>query len=153
MLTAEEMFLDVEKEIKFSAHKHCKKCDGTGSLDKKLDNQEKCNYCKGTGMVTHVMRTGFGQHITQNSCKHCGGFGTLLKNKCNSCQNGLVPENETLKLKISKGDYFKKNNQFVNGFGHAGEFGGKRGRLEINLIVDKQSLNNFDFNRIEIKDK
>ena len=153
MLTAEEIFSESEKVIKFIVHKHCKKCGGTGSLDKNLNNTQQCNNCKGTGHLTKITNSAFGQQIMQTTCTHCSGYGTILRNKCNSCQNGLVNEEETLKLKINKGDYFKKNRQFIKNYGHAGMFGGRRGNANIQLIADQNSINNFDFNRIKLKDK
>ena len=152
-LSAEEVFSDIEKEIKFTVHKHCKKCSGSGSLDKNINNTIQCNQCKGAGILTNVIRTQFGQQITQSVCGQCSGYGNILRNKCNSCQNGLVNEEETLKIKISKGDYFKKQRQPIIGFGNAGMFGGRRGNIILMLFVDQQSLNNFDFNRLELKDK
>jgi len=152
MLTAEEIFSDIEKEIKFKADKHCKKCGGTGSLDKNINNTEHCVYCQGTGNIIITQNTPLGQIMTQSTCNYCGGYGNLLKNRCSSCKDGLVDSIEMIKIKINKGDYFKKNRQFIKSFGNAGKFGGMRGNIIINLIADQNSINNFDFNRLTLND-
>jgi len=149
ILTIEDIFSDIEKVLKFRIYVHCAKCAGTGSLDKNINNVVTCNSCNGLGSVARV----FGQSMVQTLCDNCVGYGNVFRNRCNSCQNGLVAVEETLKLKINKGDYFKKNRQIIGGYGNAGMFGGRRGNFIVNLILDNTTVNSFDFNRIQLKEK
>ena len=88
--TLEETYNGSKKKIDYNKNILCKKCDGTGSKNKKKD---KCSDCNGKGMKITMRRIGPGMvQQMQQSCNSCNGSGrTVNKSKrCNTCVNGVV---------------------------------------------------------------
>jgi molecular chaperone DnaJ len=125
-LTLEEIYRGETKKIRLKRLEVCDSCQGTGSVDGKV---ETCPVCKGSGVVREVSSTFFGQFIRETVCPQCKGEGKVIVNPCPKCGgSGRVREEEEIEFRIPKGirngEYF-----ILHGEGHAGTRGGERGNL------------------------
>jgi molecular chaperone DnaJ len=133
-LTLEEISTGVEKKIKVKKYIKCKECGGSGA--EKGSGYETCSTCHGSGQVSKVSNTIFGQMQTVGTCPACGGVGKIIKKKCNNCGgDGIVKDDEVINVKIPAGvsEGMQLN---VNGKGNAGPMNGINGNLLV-LIEEK----------------
>ncbi len=127
-ITLEEAFKGIEKTIAFRSFVSCKTCDGHGSKDK---SSTECPYCQGRGTIR--MSQGF--FAIEQTCNHCGGSGSIIKNPCGSCK-GMGRVEEQIQKSISvpsgigDGQQIKYNNE-----GEAGVRGGVIGDLYILVSI------------------
>lgn len=138
-LTLEEIHSGVEKKIKVNKCTACKQCSGTGA--KSSSDFVTCSTCNGSGHVTRVANTFFGQMQTQSTCPSCGGEGKIIKNKCIPCSgNGIVKEDEVISINIPAGvpDGIQLA---MNGKGNAAARGGVPGDLIIQ--IEEEQHNEF----------
>jgi len=125
-LTLKEISTGVEKKIKVKKYVQCTHCNGTGAEDGKT---ETCPTCKGSGQVTRVMSTMFGQMQTASPCSACGGEGKIIKKKCPHCNGeGAVRDEEIITLKIPAG-VMEGMQLSMQGKGNAPRHGGVNGDL------------------------
>ncbi len=97
-LSLEEAVRGVTKEIRIPTLEECDICHGSGA--KVGTKPQTCPTCHGSGQVQ--MRQGF--FAVQQSCPHCQGRGTLIKDPCNKCHgHGRVEKTKTLSVKIPAG--------------------------------------------------
>ena len=145
-LTLEEIDKGVEKKIKVSKYVPCKTCGGTGARG---NSYETCSHCHGTGVVTEVRRSLFGQMQTQSACPYCGGQGRIIKDKCHDCHGeGIVKSDEIITINIPAGvsDGMQLS---MRGQGNAAPRGGVPGDLIIqveeipNELFERQDSNLF----------
>ena len=100
-LTLEEIDQGVEKKIKVNKYVPCKSCGGSGARN---NSYETCSHCHGTGVVTELRRSLFGQVQTQSACPYCGGQGRIIKDKCHDCHGeGIVKAEDIITIKIPAG--------------------------------------------------
>ncbi|NCD42642.1 MAG: molecular chaperone DnaJ [Bacteroidia bacterium] len=128
-LTLEEIANGVEKKIKVNKYIPCSHCSGTGSKDG--SSYETCQTCHGTGQVTRIQNSFFGQMQTTGVCPTCGGEGKIITHKCNHCGgDGIVRGEDIISIKIPAGveDGMQLN---VRSKGNAGARGGVNGDLII----------------------
>jgi molecular chaperone DnaJ len=96
-----EAVFGCEKEISIKKDVPCKKCEGTGSKDRKFYECKKCN---GEGRIGIVQQTPWGAMRQAVKCDECGGKGKIAENKCSPCNgNGIVNSREKIKVKIPEG--------------------------------------------------
>lgn len=141
-LTLEEIDQGVEKKIKVNKYVACKTCGGTGARNNAF---ETCSHCHGTGVVTEVRRSIFGQMQTQSECPHCGGQGRIIKEKCHDCGgDGIVKAEDIITIKIPAGvtDGMQLS---MRGQGNAAPHGGVPG----DLIIQIEELPHDNFERQE----
>lgn len=101
-LTFEQAFSGVEKEIVITRNETCNSCSGTGA--KKGTSSIKCPTCNGTGQVTQIQNTIFGQMQTRRTCSNCHGTGEVIKEPCEECHGkGTVRKQPKIKVKIPAG--------------------------------------------------
>ena len=97
-VTLSEIYNNVEKNIKYTVNRPCKKCGGSGS---KSGGTATCQHCHGTGQM-HIRQThqfGYMEQIV--TCPHCNGTGISVQNPCANCKGtGLHFEEETLTVKV-----------------------------------------------------
>jgi len=145
-LTLEEIDQGVEKKIKVAKYVPCHSCGGTGARNNSF---ETCSHCHGTGVVTEVRRSIFGQMQTQSACPYCGGEGKIIKDKCHECHgDGIVKSDEIITIKIPAGvsDGMQLS---MRGQGNAAPHGGVPGDLIIQVeeipheIFERQDNNLF----------
>ena len=126
-LTLKEIAAGVEKKIKVNKYVSCSHCDGNGAADN--DGVSACAACKGSGMITEVVRTILGQMQTSSTCRACGGDGKVIIKKCPECAGeGIIRSDDVITLKIPAGvaDGMQLS---VSGKGNAARRGGILGDL------------------------
>ncbi len=133
-LTLEKAVAGTTVKIRVPTHKPCAPCRGTGA--KKGSKPEVCTTCGGHGQVR--MQQGF--FSIQQTCPHCQGNGSLIKNPCPSCRgSGRVQETKTLSVKVppgvDTGDRIRLANE-----GEAGEHGGPSGDLYVQVAVKDHAI-------------
>lgn len=136
-LTLEEIEQGVEKKIKVAKYVPCRSCGGTGARNNSF---ETCSHCHGTGVVTEVRRSLFGQMQTQSTCPYCGGQGRIIKDKCHDCHgDGIVKSDEIITINIPAGvsDGMQLS---MRGQGNAAPHGGVAGDLIIQVEVIPHDL-------------
>lgn len=132
-LSFEEACFGAEREITINHLEKCDECGGTGAA--KGSAPVTCSACHGTGQVTTVQRTAFGNFQSTRPCDRCGGKGTTIKDPCSACGgNGNVRRGKKVRVKIPAGI---DNGQqvYVRGEGDAGANGGANGDLILNIRV------------------
>ena len=98
---------------------------------------ETCKSCNGTGQVLRVTNTILGQMQTATTCQACNGTGkTILERPSGSDSNGMVKEQETVKITIPPG--VEDDMQLkVSGKGNAAPFEGINGDLLVLISVEE----------------
>lgn len=100
-LTLEEAAKGVEKEISLKRFADCRRCNGTGSEDRRLST---CSACDGTGQKRSARRVGYSQFINIITCPACRGTGRIASKPCHSCGgSGKERTAEKLAVKIPAG--------------------------------------------------
>jgi len=133
-LTLEKAVAGTTVKIRVPTHKPCSPCRGSGA--KKGSKPEVCTTCGGHGQVR--MQQGF--FSIQQTCPHCQGNGSIIKDPCPSCRGtGRVQETKTLSVKVppgvDTGDRIRLANE-----GEAGEHGGPPGDLYVQVVVKEHSI-------------
>ena len=128
-LSLEEIANGVEKKIKVNKYVACSHCSGTGAKDS--NSFHTCGTCHGTGQVSRIQNSFFGQMQTTAACPTCGGEGKVITHKCSHCGgDGIVRGEEVIEIKIPAGveDGMQLS---VRGKGNAAARGGVNGDLVI----------------------
>ena len=116
-ITLSDIYNNVEKNIKYTVNRPCKKCGGSGS---KNGTTETCQHCHGTGQmrIRQTHQYGFMEQIVM--CQHCHGTGISPQNPCMDCGGtGLHLEEETLKVKVPTIDKVLQQTFSKTGGGHS----------------------------------
>lgn len=142
-----EAVFGFEKDIKVNKRVQCERCHGNGiEPGAKVDT---CKTCSGTGRVTRMQRTFFGNMQVQTTCPECGGEGKTYSQKCTKCHGlGNVKEIVDLKVKIPAGIDDGQTIRLA-GQGEAGAKGGPAGDLYLKINVKKDprfARNGHDIN-------
>lgn len=128
-ITLEDVLKGREETIEIPRRETCGQCQGSGAaLGSK---RTKCKDCGGYGEVR--MTQGF--FTLRRTCPTCNGEGEKIEKPCPECHGqGRVKKNRKLSIKIPAG--IDSNSRLkVTGEGEAGEKGGPRGDLYINVVV------------------
>ena len=131
-ITLKEAALGVDRDFELMHPESCRKCDGTGSENKKTT---KCPKCHGSGQVRQATQTPFGNFIRQMVCEHCGGTGSIPEVRCSVCKGkGTERVKRTNTVHIPAGVETGSRLR-LEGYGEAGEPGAKNGDLYLEFIV------------------
>jgi molecular chaperone DnaJ len=134
-LTLEEIVNGVEKKIKVNKYIPCKSCGGSGARGG--DGYTTCNTCHGSGHVTRIANTLFGQVQQSSTCPHCDGEGKIVKDRCTTCHGeGIVKDEEVIKINIPAG-VAEGMQLSVSGKGNAARRGGINGDLLV--VIEEKS--------------
>ena len=137
-ITFEEAYLGVQKEINLNRNEKCKTCSGTGA--KKGTSPETCSMCHGSGRITQVVTTPFGQMQTQKTCTTCGGTGKVIKEVCQECRGkGTIKKVSKIKIKIPEG-IDEGQTIVLKGEGEPGKNSGPNGDLYITIHLKKHKI-------------
>jgi molecular chaperone DnaJ len=129
VLTLEESFLGVEKEIAVERERNCPECDGSGS--ERGQGAEVCSNCGGTGNV----RLAQGFFSVSTTCSACRGSGRIIAHPCKKCRGqGRVNESKNIKVTFP-GGIDEGNRLRVAGEGEGGSQGGSPGDLYLMVRV------------------
>jgi len=129
VLTLEESFLGVEKEIAVERERNCPECDGSGS--EAGQDAQVCSKCGGTGNV----RLAQGFFSVSTTCPACRGSGRLITHPCKKCR-GQARVNESKKIKVTLPSGIDEGNRMrVAGEGEGGSQGGSPGDLYVMVRI------------------
>lgn len=128
-LTFEQACFGCDIEMNISRMESCESCNGNGA--EPGTSPTTCSVCRGTGQVTTVQRTLFGNMQSTRPCSSCNGTGKIITNPCKSCYgHGVAKKNRKIKVKVPAGI---DDEQIIplRGQGDAGKNGGPAGDLLI----------------------
>ena len=111
----------------------CEDCQGSGLADGAQETT--CPRCHGTGYVTTVQRSIFGQMQSSSPCPECHGEGTVIDHPCDMCGGqGRTPNHERVEINVPAG--VSSGQQLrVRGYGEAGFRGEASGDLLVSVAV------------------
>lgn len=132
-ITFDEAVHGTKKSITINKSSTCTTCNGTGAANKQAI--KACPKCRGTGYVTMLQNSIFGQIQTQMICPSCKGAGKIITEKCKTCKgtkkiNSSKNIEITIPAGIDNGTHLR-----VRGYGDDGANGGKAGDLFIKFTV------------------
>lgn len=145
-LSLEEIATGIEKTVKINKQVSCKTCGGSGAKDR--NSFSTCSTCGGAGSVRRVTNTILGQMQTTSTCPSCNGEGTIISNKCTTCQGeGVQRGEETISIQIPAGvaDGMQLS---MSGKGNAAPRGGIPGDLIILIEETENEVLKRDGNNI-----
>ena len=93
----DEAAFGVKKEISVTKLVKCKTCSGEGTA--KGTSKRTCSKCNGTGTVTTVQSTAFGQFQNTRACPDCKGQGFIIDTPCPDCK-GEGAVKKTIKINV-----------------------------------------------------
>jgi len=132
-ITFEEAAFGKTEEIAINRTEECTACKGTGAA--KGTERKTCPTCNGTGEQRVQQQTMFGNFVSVQPCRTCGGEGSIVETPCEECKGrGTVTKQRTIKINIPAGI---DTGQVITmrGEGHAGRRGGPAGDLQIYITV------------------
>lgn len=101
-LTFEQAVFGTEIDLNVQLNAECEHCKGT--TVEPGHEMKTCPTCQGSGQVTRVMRTVFGNIQQASVCNECEGTGKVPEEKCSVCKGkGVSRQQQTIKLKIPAG--------------------------------------------------
>lgn len=101
-ISFEQAIFGAEVELNLSLEDNCEHCKGT-TIEPGYE-LKKCDNCGGSGQVTNVMRTVFGNIQQAAPCPVCHGSGKVPEKVCTVCHGrGTQKKNQSIKLKIPAG--------------------------------------------------
>lgn len=132
-LNLEEIVTGVEKKLKLKKYISCNNCSGTGAADGSA--YSNCHTCRGSGQVTRISNTFFGQIQTNTTCPACRGEGKVITRKCPRCAGeGIIRDDEIVSINIPAG-VSRGMQMTVTGKGNAARRGGISGDLLV--LIDE----------------
>lgn len=137
-ITFEEAAFGCKKVLDITKYVKCSTCNGEGN--KPGTEKKTCPKCNGSGQVTQVQRTAFGQFQSVTACDQCGGAGKIIEEPCSDCKGqGRVRKNVTINLDIPAG---VDNDSVIpiRGQGEPGFNGGPEGDLYVVLNVKPHKI-------------
>jgi len=104
-LTLEDLYNGTTRKLAVHKNVICEKCSGSGSKSGK--QPDKCNTCKGNGMIFRVQQLGPGmiQHM-QTVCSDCSGVGERLNpsDRCKNCQGKkIIKDRKLVQIHVERG--------------------------------------------------
>lgn len=133
-ITLEQAASGISREIVYDRLAPCSDCDGTGIGEG--GSEETCERCGGTGRVTTVQRTLFGDMQSSSPCPECEGTGKVVSGACAECQGqGRVPDRQKVSVDIPAG--IRDGQQMrVPDLGEAGMRGADAGDLIVTVRIE-----------------
>jgi molecular chaperone DnaJ len=134
-LNLSEVANGCEKKLKVKKYVSCDSCHGSGA--KGGSGHTTCATCKGSGQVTRISNSIFGQIQQSSTCPTCNGEGKIITQKCEKCYGeGLIQGEEVVTVKIPAG-VGEGMQLSVGGKGNAARRGGVPGDLLV-LIAEEE---------------
>lgn len=101
-LTFEEAVFGTEVAVQLNMNTECEHCKG--STVEPGHDLKTCPTCQGSGQVTRVMRTVFGNIQQATVCQECEGTGKVPEKVCSVCRGkGVSKQRQTVNLKVPAG--------------------------------------------------
>ena len=132
-VTLEDAARGTSKEIIYDRLATCADCDGSGIGEG--GTEKTCERCGGSGRVTVVQRTMFGDMQSSTTCSECEGTGKVIEGACEECQGqGRVPDRQKVSVDIPAG--IRDGQQMrVPDLGEAGMRGASSGDLIVTIRI------------------
>lgn len=132
-ISLREAAVGVKKELVYDRLAPCEHCKGLGVQEG--GTTKTCPNCHGSGQVTSVQRTIFGDMRSRTICPDCQGTGVVVDKPCPECEGqGRIPDREHVSVEIPVG--IRNGQQLkVSQFGEAGLRGDKAGDLYVEVYV------------------
>jgi len=133
-LTLSEVASGATKKIRVALLDECETCAGTGAQPG--SNPRACSTCGGSGEERHVQRSVFGQFVSVQPCRTCGGEGRVIEKPCATCSGeGRTRSEREVEVEVPPG-VTSENFLTLRGRGSVGPRGGPRGDLVVLLEVE-----------------
>jgi molecular chaperone DnaJ len=133
-ITLEEVLKGKETTLEVPRREGCEECKGSGAAPGSKKTQ--CRDCGGRGEVR--MTQGF--FTLRRTCPSCNGQGEKIEKPCPQCHGqGRVKKTRKLSIKIPPG-IDSDSRLKLTGEGEAGERGGPRGDLYVNVHIKPHAL-------------
>jgi molecular chaperone DnaJ len=101
-ISFEQAIFGTEVALNLNIEDICEHCKGT--MTEPGYELKKCDECKGSGQITRVTRTIFGNIQQATTCPKCGGRGQIPEKECTVCRGrGTKRTNQTINIKIPAG--------------------------------------------------
>lgn len=101
-LSFEEAVFGTEIDLNLNLNTECEHCKG--STVEPGYELKTCPTCQGSGQVTRVMRTVFGNIQQASVCNECEGTGKVPEEVCSVCRGkGVTKQKQAIKLKVPAG--------------------------------------------------
>ena len=138
LLSFEEAAFGIKKKLKIYVVEDCETCGGSGA--KSSADKTVCQHCGGSGQIKSVQNTMFGQMINTQTCPHCRGEGSIIKNPCPKCNGkGKVKRAKNIEVDIPAGINSGETVSY-RGLGNAGTKGGPSGDLLVTVSIKRHSV-------------
>ena len=134
-LTLQDVAHGAKRKLRVSLLDTCGPCGGTGSEAGSAPTV--CSACGGSGEERHVQRSVFGQFVSVQPCRSCGGEGQVIAQVCPSCRGeGRVRAEREIEVEVPPG-VTSENFLTLRGQGSVGPRGGPRGDLVVLLEIQE----------------
>lgn len=101
-ITLKEAVFGTQKTVSFATYIECETCHG--SMCAEGTQPVTCSNCGGSGTVTRISNTMFGQMQSRAACGACGGYGTGISSPCQECAGqGRVRSRRSYPIDIPAG--------------------------------------------------
>lgn len=101
-ISFEQAVFGTEVDLRLNLDDTCEHCKGS-TVEPGFE-LKTCDNCKGSGQITNVMRTVFGNIQQAAPCPKCKGKGKIPEKTCTQCGGrGTQRKDQTIKLKIPAG--------------------------------------------------
>ena len=132
-LTLREVATGVTRTVRVALLDNCDACKGSGAESGSAPTV--CPGCGGSGEERHVQRSVFGQFVSVQPCRTCGGEGRVIERLCQKCSgDGRLRAEEDIEVDVPAG-VTSENFLTLRGRGSVGSRGGARGDLVVLLEI------------------
>lgn len=132
-ITLSDVAHGVTKTLRVSLLDECEACGGSGARSGTAP--AVCGACGGSGEERHVQRSVFGQFVSVQPCRTCGGEGRVIEHRCETCRSeGRVRTEREIAVEVPAG-VTSENFLTLRGRGSVGPRGGPRGDLIVLLEI------------------
>jgi molecular chaperone DnaJ len=123
------------RDVPFQVAVTCGRCDGNGA--EPGSRVDTCPTCGGSGHLSEVSRSVFGEFVRTQPCPACSGSGRVVEEPCRECRGGgRVLDERTLSVEIPPGIHDGQRIR-LSGAGHVGSGGARAGDVYV-LVRVKQ---------------
>lgn len=134
-LTLQDVAHGAKRKLRVSLLEPCGDCGGSGSEGG--ESASACGVCGGSGEERHVQRSVFGQFVSVQPCRACGGEGRVIERPCPRCRGeGRSRAEREIEVEVPPG-VTSENFLTLRGQGSVGPRGGPRGDLVVLLEVQE----------------
>lgn len=132
-VTLEQAARGATVDVSYDVVETCARCHGNRA--EPGTPIEACPRCGGSGQLSAVSRTAFGQLVRSRVCDECGGEGKIATTPCSECRGeGRRADQRTLEVDVPAGIADGQRVR-LTGRGHAGDRGGPPGDLYVLVRV------------------